>query len=192
MDADVVVVGGGGSGLAAAIGAAESGASVVLLEKNPAVGGTTARSIGSISAACTDQQRRLGIVDTPDAHYEDMALFSKKYTSRPDNDALRRVLARNVPQTVKWLSSLGVEFFGPLEEPPHRVARMHNVLPGSRAYIFHLERHARGVGVRILTGSRARRLLCADGRVIGLEFERADGGTETLRARRAVVLASGD
>lgn len=53
MEADVVVIGGGGSGLAAAIGAAESGASVVLLEKNAALGGTTALSIGSISAAGT-------------------------------------------------------------------------------------------------------------------------------------------
>ena len=39
---DVLVVGGGGAGLAAAIEAAESGARVVLLEKNDAPGGSTA------------------------------------------------------------------------------------------------------------------------------------------------------
>lgn len=33
----------------------------------------------------------------------------------------------------------GVEFLGLLEEPPHRKPRMHNVLPSSRAYIYHLE-----------------------------------------------------
>ena len=39
---DVVVVGGGGTGLAAAIEARALGRSVVLLEKNPALGGSTA------------------------------------------------------------------------------------------------------------------------------------------------------
>ena len=127
MQTDVVVIGGGGSGLAAAVAAADHGAGVVLLEKNPALGGTTAWSVGSISATRTPHQRREGIVDTPQAHYEDMELISKKYTTRADNDALRRVLAENVPDTVQWLISLGVEFFGPLEEAPHRQPRMHNL-----------------------------------------------------------------
>jgi flavin-dependent dehydrogenase len=38
---DVVVVGGGGSGLAAAIEARASGRDVVLIEKNPQLGGST-------------------------------------------------------------------------------------------------------------------------------------------------------
>jgi 3-oxosteroid 1-dehydrogenase len=43
--ADVVVVGAGGAGLSAALGALESGASVLILEKGKAVGGTTALSV---------------------------------------------------------------------------------------------------------------------------------------------------
>ncbi len=39
--ADVIVVGGGGAGLAAAISAAQNGASVIVIEKNGAVGGDT-------------------------------------------------------------------------------------------------------------------------------------------------------
>ncbi|MDP7488628.1 MAG: FAD-dependent oxidoreductase, partial [Alphaproteobacteria bacterium] len=53
---DVIVVGGGGSGLAAALSAREAGRSVVLLEKNPALGGTTGLSIGSITATATPHQ----------------------------------------------------------------------------------------------------------------------------------------
>ena len=92
MDTDVLVIGGGGSGLAAAIEAAVCGARVIVMEKNPALGGTTARSIGSISAACTPHQQRLGITDSPQSHFHDMTLFSRKYTTRADNDALRRLL----------------------------------------------------------------------------------------------------
>ena len=51
-----VVVGGGGSGLAAAIEARAAGRSVVLLEKNRKLGGSTAWSIGSISASGTPHQ----------------------------------------------------------------------------------------------------------------------------------------
>jgi len=46
--ADVVVVGAGGAGLSAAIGALESGASVIVLEKAAAVGGTTGVSGGGM------------------------------------------------------------------------------------------------------------------------------------------------
>ncbi len=192
MKTDVVVVGGGGTGVAAAIGARSSGANVVLLEKNATLGGTTARSIGSISATQTADQKRAGIVDTPDEHFEDMGKFSKEHGDRPDNDALARILVDNVPETVRLLSEWGVVFLGPLDEPPHRKPRMHQIMPNSAAYIFHCERHARKIGVDIVTQARARKLLVSNGEVTGVEFERADGTVETIEATRGVILAAGD
>jgi succinate dehydrogenase/fumarate reductase flavoprotein subunit len=50
---DVVVIGGGGSGLAAASEAARLGAQVLLIEKNAQLGGSTAWSVGSVSATQT-------------------------------------------------------------------------------------------------------------------------------------------
>ena len=185
--ADVVVVGGGGTGLAAAIAAQSHGCSVLLLEKNRALGGSTAWSIGSITTTGTPHQRRQGIEDTPDAHCEDMPLFAQGLAAR-DNDPLRRILCEHVPETFAWLLSLGVRFYGPMPEPPHRVPRMHNVLPNSRSYIYHLDRHARRIGVEIRCGTAARRLVRDGGRVTGVETD----GSVRLLARRGVILAAGD
>ena len=56
INCDVLVIGGGGAGLAAAIEARATSAYVVLVEKNPELGGTTAWSIGSFTATQTPQQ----------------------------------------------------------------------------------------------------------------------------------------
>ena len=184
---DVVVIGGGGSGLAAAIEAREAGSEVVLLEKNPQLGGSTAWSVGSITSTGTPHQLRAGIEDRPQDHYDDMALFAGDLVGR-DNDALRRILCDEVPAAFGWLLGLGVRFYGPMPEPPHRQPRMHNVLPNSLSYIYHLGRHARRVGVEIRLDTRASELLSEDGQVVGV----ACGDGSRFRARRGVVLAMGD
>ena len=192
-EADVVVVGGGGSGLAAALEARAAGASVVLIEKNPTLGGTTKLSVGSISACRTPHQARKGISDSPEAFVEDIGLFAQaRGAGGRENVALTRVLAERSGSTVEWLMSLGLEFFGPMPEPPNRVPRMHNVLPNSSAYIYHLSRHARRRGVTMRLGARAVRLLSDAGRVSGVEVISRDGQRVALVARRGVVLATGD
>lgn len=188
--ADVIVVGAGGSGLFAAIEAAEMGRRVLVLEKNPAPGGMTNWAIGSLSSSASPMQAAIGIQDTPAAHFEDMALFQGALLSR-DNPDLRRVFVENVPDTLKKLLDMGVVFFGPMPEPPHRVPRMHNVLPNSRAYAHALYRRARELGVDIRLNHRVRRLLYERGRVVGVEAE-TDGSQHRFIAHRGVVLAGGD
>jgi fumarate reductase flavoprotein subunit len=184
---DVVVIGGGGSGLAAAIEARAAGREVALLEKNPRLGGSTAWSVGSITSTGTPHQVRAGIEDSPQDHYQDMPLFAGDLAGR-DNDALRRILCEEVPDAFRWLLSLGVRFYGPMPEPPHRRPRMHNVLPNSLSYIYHLERHARRIGADIHLGTRVTELLSEDGAVVGA----ACGDGRRFRARCGVVLAMGD
>ena len=198
IETDVIVVGGGGSGLAAAIEARSLGRRVVLLEKNAKLGGSTAKSIGSITASNTPHQLKKGIHDSPDDHFEDMQRFidaSKRVRESrypiKDNTALRRIFVDNVSDTFRWLMRLGVEFHGPLPEAPHRKPRMHNVLPNSGAYIYHLGKAARRGGVEIVTSARVQRLLVEDGKVMGVACECADGTVE-YRARGGVVLTTGD
>jgi len=187
-DADIIVVGGGGSGLTAAIFARQSGASVILLEKYHEVRGSTGLSIGSVTATGTRLQKKAGVVDTPQEHFEDMPKFAPEL-AKGDNEALRRILVENVSDSVAWLERLGVTFYGPMPELPHRKPRMHNILPNSRAYIYFLEKEARRLGVNIRTSSEVKDLVLAGERVIGVQLA-ANG--QVLRAKKAVILASGD
>ncbi len=187
---DVVVVGGGGSGLAAAIEARARGGAVVLLEKNDRLGGSTAWSIGSITATGTPHQLHRGIVDSPADHWRDMPGFAGALDAR-DNPALRRILCDEVPDAFRWLMAAGVRFMGPMPEPPHRQPRMHNVLPNSRSFIYHLERRARDAGVVIRTGVQARAIAPVDGRACAVDCL-AGGRPVRFVARGGLVLAAGD
>lgn len=187
---DVIVVGGGGSGLAAAIEAASCGRTVLIAEKALELRGSTGRSVGSIAAAGTPDQARLGIHDTPGDHLRDYTALSGALAEREDPD-LVRLLVENVPDTLAWLREMGMEFFGPVQEPPHAVPRLHNILPGSRAYIYHLERRARRLGVDIELGCAGRRLITEGGRVTGVELS-TRAGVRMVKAHRGVVLATGD
>jgi fumarate reductase flavoprotein subunit len=188
---DVVVVGGGGAGLAAAISAASRGARVVLVERQDKLGGSTAISIGSFTAADTPWQRRKGISDTTAAFLEDMAIIPG-VSPAEDAPALRAVLAAEAAPALSWLSSLGVAFVGPFPEAPHRVPRMHNVVPDSRMYIACLERAARRHGVCIILSAEARDLFISpEGEVIGVDVTVA-GRPHRYTAEQGVVLATGD
>lgn len=195
---DVVSIGGGGSGLAAACEAARLGRKVVLIEKNEKLGGSTAWSIGSFAGSNTPNQLRKGILDCPDDHFEDMGKF-RELSGRirnsprpvPNNLALRRLFVDNVSDTAHWMASMGVEFFGPLPEMPHRKPRQLIVLPNSRAYIYNLARAARKLGVDIRTSVRAKKLVVESGRAVAVLCDTPQGPVE-FRARGGIVLASGD
>ena len=64
---DVVVVGSGGAGMTAALAAAKKGLSVVLVEKAPHYGGSTARSGGGVWIPGNSILKRDGVRDTPEA-----------------------------------------------------------------------------------------------------------------------------
>jgi len=77
IGADVVVCGCGSAGLAAAVAAAEAGASVVVLEAQPHFGGRGIVSSGNIPLGAGTPAQILGsIVDTPDLLYGDLTDWS--------------------------------------------------------------------------------------------------------------------
>ena len=191
---DVLVIGAGGSGLAAAVSAAENGAAVLVLEKEPEPGGTTGIAVGSFTANRTSLQQRQGITDSVAAHAEDAGRFAPSRIEAKNNEDLRAWFLGHTADTLEWLQGMGLTFHGPSPEPPNRVPRMHNVVPGARAYIAVLQSRLLQHGGRLRCGVRVVALTRDDasGRVTGAIAEDADGGRHVFAARRGVVLAAGD
>lgn len=101
------------------------------------------------------------------------------------------LLATEAGAGVDWLASIGVRFSGPHPEPPHRVPRMHNAMPGGDGLIAALAGEARRRGVELRCGVRAVALLQEDGRVRGVRAEDGAGRELELRATTTVI-AAGD
>src|ERR1700723_2383593 len=71
-EADIVVIGSGAAGMPAAILARESGASVILVEAEPDIGGHAITSGGNVPlGGGTSAQKEAGIMDTPDLVFLD-------------------------------------------------------------------------------------------------------------------------
>ena len=190
---DVVVAGAGGAGLAAALSAAEQGASVLLVEKMAAIGGNTLRASGLFNASDPARQEPMGITDSPSWHYEQTMASGH---GRNDPAVVRRFVCEALP-TLKWLESLGVRFM------PETVAtwgaewpRGHKpTQPRGQAYIRTLSSECIRRGVKIRTRCAMTRLLMKNGRAASIEVEDLSSGRGKdkmiFHARKAVILTAG-
>ncbi len=187
-DTDLLVVGGGLAGFAAALQAAEAGASVVLLEKLDATGGSSAMSGGCLAFAGTDLQAAQGVQDSPELLRQDLLDVGLH-----ENDpALVQTYVDHQLDTYEWLKARGVRFSPVIEASSGQsVPRVHTVDPADT--VRQLESLCRASGrVTILLGTRATRLLrdSETSPVHGVLAEGRDGAV-MVRARRGVLLASG-
>ena len=183
-DYDVVVVGSGAAGLAAAVSASDGGASVLVLEADDIVGGSSRLSGGHFYAAGTSVQREAGILDdTPD----DMFNYYMTLNQWNLEPAVARAYCDNAAPTFEWLRSIGVVY------KPERVyisgidttPRGHPPEGEGLAVVKALdaERIKRNVDLALQT--RVDRLIEEDGQVVGVA-----AGDQEVRCG-AVVIASG-
>lgn len=196
-EVDVVVVGTGFAGLAAAHEAKKAGATVALLEKMRTPGGNSIISGGVIAAAGSPLQEEEGIEDSSESLYEDM-LKAGLYLNHP---ALARTVAEKSVATTMWtIEELGVEYQGLAHMGGHAVPRSYSLAAssGSGIIVPQLER-LREMGVEPRTRTLLKHLVRGeDGRVKGVIVNEgfrhpdlASGTPKTIKARKAVVLATG-
>ncbi len=191
----VAIVGGGACGLVAALAARDAGRDVMLFERDPAPGGSTALSSGMISACGTRLQRDAGIGDdTPERMATDIQARARGEADR----ALLDLMCRTSGPAIDWLTERhGIELelvAGPLY-PGHSRHRTH--APPSHDggdLVAGLAAAAQRAGVDIVCDARVTALI-TDGaderRIAGLVVERSGGETETVGCAALVLASSG-
>jgi 3-oxo-5alpha-steroid 4-dehydrogenase len=213
---DVVVVGFGIAGGCAAVEAAAAGASVLILERAPVAGGTTAMAGGHFYlGGGTVVQRATGHPDSPDEMYA----YLMAVTPEPEPAKLR-AYADGGAEHCDWLESLGFQFersyypekaviqpgtqglmytgnekVWPFRELAVPAPRGHKVpvpgdTQGARLVVDLLARRAAelGVGVRYQTG--VTDLVLDQGQVTGVRW-RSFGDIGVVPARSVILAAGG-
>ncbi|QIZ52277.1 FAD-dependent oxidoreductase [Dickeya zeae] len=185
--ADVVVIGAGAAGTAATMAAAEKGASVVLLEKQPAVGGTGNFAEG-IFAANSSMQKRQGIVVTPDMAFKTIM----EYSHWMANPYVVRTFVNRSADTIEWVKSKGIkfEYIGP--GGPGGMLTWHVIDgPGHGRYLiktFHEQ--FKNMKVTTLVKTSGKDLVMKDGKITGVIAEGSDGKPFQIDTK-AVIVATG-
>ena len=188
---DVVVVGAGGAGLAAAVSAAQAGASVCVLEKMSSIGGDTQRSAGFMAVVDPDRQQPWGIEDSFDLH------VSQTLRTGHDlgNPQLVRQMVEKAPAVARWLEAMGVMFEPRVYEAEGTGLRrcIRPIAARGDGYIRALSHEALRLGVEIYTEAAVMSLAPdLTGAVRGVTVRLA-GSTfpKFVSARNGVILATG-
>jgi succinate dehydrogenase/fumarate reductase flavoprotein subunit len=103
---DVLIVGSGGGGMAAALTAAASGLDVLVVEKSPQFGGSTALSGGGIWVPGAPSQRRAGYVPEP----EGVVKYLLEITDGLVSEARIRQYVESAPKMLEFLEGLSSWF----------------------------------------------------------------------------------
>lgn len=185
---DVVVIGAGAAGLAAAIEAAENGASVAVLEKLPMAGGSTLLSAGIIYATGANIHKDAGVEDSVD---DLVAYWSERAEGNAD-EAMLRLVAEKSGETINWLvDEMGVQFIGPMPMGTSFVPRAVMATEGGHGIISPMKSYAEDKKVEFFMETTAKELITnKNGDVVGVKALDKDKKEITFNAK-AVILATG-
>lgn len=185
--ADVIIIGGGGGGLVAASMLAHDHVSVILLEKEPTTGGSSAICGGAIALAGTDMQKAAGINDSNDLLISDLLEVGQHV----NNVSLVKAYAANQADLYPWLKGIGAKFINVTAAAGQSVPRSHNVDPGEHLKL--LRKVATDAGAKILDMTPAQRLVYDDkaGRVVGVIAKDRSNRDVSFHASKAVIIACG-
>ncbi len=186
LEADVVVVGAGGSGISAAYAVAQQGAkSVIVLEKQPSVGGTAKYSEGLFAAESKMQLER-NIVLTKDEAFKMIMNYSHWRANAP----LVRAFVDKSADTVEWLEHQGVEFEELTSNYPGGLQCWHIFKGRGKTMLETLMKKFPEMNIKVMTETPGKSLIVKDGRVAGVVAENADGEKINIAAK-AVIVATG-
>lgn len=219
--ADVIAVGSGGAALAGAIGAIDNGATVIVLEKGPVIGGTTIKSGGGCMVPNNHHMVAAGLSDDRDdfLRYCARVAFPELYRENSPTYGLYEETFRLLEVTydeaarvfehldetgafptllaLSWEGKASPNYHGQLPESAGVLGRQ--VSPrnasGSMGFgadmIMPMSNYVREKGGSILTGHRVTRILRNDEGRV-IGVEAVSGGeTRRIGANKGVIFGSG-
>src|SRR5258708_25808698 len=182
-DYDVVVVGSGAAGLCAALEAADRGASVLVVESEGDLGGSTKLSGGIFMAADTSVQHAVGIIDTAESLYREYTYLNQGAVE----PGIAWHLAVNSGPAVEWLISLGVRFLDQIVYAAEEsVPRSHVPSRGGAGIVKVLAAAIKERGGDIAPGQPISTLIVENGAVCGVSV-----GTEGVQAGATALPTGG-
>jgi len=180
-DFDVIIIGTGIAGHCAALEALAVGASVLMLDSEPSIGGSSKLSTGMIMGANTRFQRERGIEDDPELLYRHY-ITANQWTLQPS--VVKRLCYEAGP-TIEWLNDRGVKILDVMASGEEDRPRGH-VTEGGGAIVAALAGHVGNYDkVDIALKSRVERLVIENGVATGVVV-----GGETIKGG-AVIIATG-
>lgn len=219
-EADIVVVGSGAAGFSAALNAARLGNSVIILEKAPQIGGTTAKAAAWYWMPNNSLMRQRGLSDPKPDALRYMARLSRPYLYNPNDPhlglpaweySLIEAFYDNAATANDTLAEMGAlrptiaeaitpDYYALLPENKAPYGRV--LFPedpngpgnthGGVEMIRQLKAAADARNIPLLLNHRVQRVvLNSAGEVVGVQAITADGGIAAFRARKAVIFGSG-
>ncbi|MBS1205397.1 MAG: flavocytochrome c [Proteobacteria bacterium] len=187
---DVVVVGSGGAGLAAAIQAHDEGASVLIVEKMPTIGGNTIKASAGMNAAETRFQRVNGIQDSKELFFAE----TLKGGGNKNNPELLRRFVENAPEAIEWLARRGIMLNDITTTGGMSIDRTHRPRDGSAVggyLISGLVRNVTKRGIDVMLETSVEEILFAEGEVRGVRLLNDEQETLTVQAKSVIVATGG-
>ncbi|MEC5344149.1 flavocytochrome c [Brenneria populi] len=187
---DVIVVGSGGAGLAAAIQASDEGASVLIIEKMPSIGGNTIKASVGMNAAETRFQKIKGIVDSKELFYQE----SLKGGKNKNNPELLKCFVEHAPQAVEWLADHGIELNDITITGGMSIDRTHRPADRSAVGGFLISGLTKNINTRnidVMLDTSVTDILYEAGAVIGVRAVNEDDEALTILAKSVIVASGG-
>lgn len=194
LNADVVIVACGPAGLAAAISAAEAGLSVIALEKSKRTGGAANAGMGPLGLNTDVQRRDLATVSVEKA----FEMFMNYTHWRVDANLVKTYFEKSA-DTIRWLESMGVEFYKASRYFPGSEATWHIVMPengkpgpgAGRTMTLRMTERAEALGVQFLMETPGQSIVMENGKVAGVIARTKDGETVVISCKAAVIATGG-
>jgi fumarate reductase flavoprotein subunit len=196
LKADIIIAAAGTAGLAAAVTAAESGASVIVLEKSGGTGGAANMAAGLFAV-----ESRIQTINQITLTREEAFKKHMDFTQWRVNATLVKTYYEKSAGTIDWLEGLGVKFIGLCSHHPGFNYTMHmiggkpanspNYNMGSGVIMMKkLACRAKELGVNILLKTPVKQLIMTNRRINGVIGQDSSGEEITVTGG-AVILATG-